>query len=106
VNEFVTVARLGDIPLNSGRQVTVGGRWVAVFNVDGQYFAIDAICLHRGGPLAEGALRGAVVTCPWHGWQFNVTTGSLVQDPRTGVGCHATRVVGDDIQVRLAEPLA
>ena len=100
-NEFVTVGRVGDVPAGTGRQVTVEGRWVALFNVSGAHHAIDAICLHQGGPLAEGALAGCVVTCPWHGWQFDVTSGAFVQDPRVGVTCHETRVVGDEVQVRL-----
>ena len=61
------------------------------------------ICLHRGGPLAEGRLDQCVVTCPWHGWQFDVTTGALVQDSRVGVSRHDTRIVGDDVQVRLRD---
>lgn len=101
--EFVTVARVGDIPAGTGRQVTVDDRWVGLFHVNGQYFAVDNLCLHRGGPLADGTLRGCVVTCPWHGWQFDVTTGMMVQDPRVGVTRHDTRVVGDDVQVRLGD---
>jgi nitrite reductase (NADH) small subunit len=100
---FVTVARVGELPSRQGRQVTVNGRWVALFNVDGTYHAIDAICLHRGGPLAEGTLSQRIVTCPWHGWQFDVTTGVLVQDPSVGVTLHETRIVGDEVQVRLAD---
>ena len=83
--------------------MTVEGRWVALFNVDGTYHAIDAICLHRGGPLADGMLSDCIVTCPWHGWQFDITTGVLVQDPRVGVTRHETRVLGDEIQVRLTD---
>jgi len=100
---FVTVARTGEIETRRGRQVTVDGRWVALFNLDGAYHAIDALCLHRGGPLADGVLGGCVVTCPWHGWQFNVTTGAMIQDPGVGVTCHDTRIVGDEVQVRLTD---
>jgi nitrite reductase/ring-hydroxylating ferredoxin subunit len=46
---------------------------------------------------------GHVVTCPWHGWQYDVTTGTLVQDPAIGVSRHETRIVGDEIQVRLTD---
>lgn len=101
--EFVTVARVGEIPQGAGRQVIVGDRWVGLFNLDGLYHAIDNICLHRGGPLADGAIRGCIVTCPWHAWQYDVTTGTLVQDPVVGVTRHETRIVGDDVQVRLAD---
>ena len=100
---FVTVARVGDILPGSARQVEVEGRWVGLFNIAGEYFAVDNLCLHRGGPLCEGSVRGQVVTCPWHGWQFDVTTGVLMQDPTVGVSRHDTRVVGDEIQVRLTD---
>jgi len=101
--EFATVARVGDIPSGKARQVTVDGRWVALFHIDDTYHAVDNLCLHRGGPLCEGVLAGHVVTCPWHGWQFDVRTGELVQDPSVGVSRHDTRVVGDEVQVRLVE---
>jgi nitrite reductase/ring-hydroxylating ferredoxin subunit len=100
---FVTVARVGELEPGSARQVTVEGRWVALFNVGGAYHAVDNLCLHRGGPLCEGAVRGTVVTCPWHGWQFDVTNGTMIQDPGTGVSRHETRVVGDEIQVKLSD---
>ena len=100
---FVTVARAGDIAPGSARQVTIDGRWVALFNVDGVYHAVDNLCLHRGGPLCEGMMKGNVVTCPWHGWQFDVTSGALMQDPTVGVSHHETRVVADEIQVKLSD---
>jgi nitrite reductase (NADH) small subunit len=113
--EFVTVARVGEIPPGKARQVVVPGcgpgcgpsssndRWVGLFNVNGTYHAVDNVCLHRGGPLADGVIAGCIVTCPWHGWQFDVTTGALVQDPSVGVSRHETRIVGDDVQVRLTD---
>jgi len=59
----------------------VGDMQVAIFNVDGQFYATQAECTHRGGPLCEGALWGNIVTCPWHGSEFNVTPGEVVQSP-------------------------
>jgi nitrite reductase (NADH) small subunit len=103
VPEFITVARVGEPPAGQSRLVTVDGRWVGLFNLEGEYHAIDNICLHRGGPLHEGPRAGCLVTCPWHGWQYNVTTGTLVQDPSVGVTKHETRVAGDEIQVRLTD---
>lgn len=100
---FVTVARVGDIAPGTGRQVTVQERWIGLFNVKGTFYALDNLCLHRGGPLSEGVVAGNVVTCPWHGWQFDLTNGVLVQDPSVGVTVHETRVIGDQVQVRLSE---
>jgi nitrite reductase/ring-hydroxylating ferredoxin subunit len=99
---FVTVARAADLAPGQGRQVTIDRSWVALFNVEGEFHAVDGTCLHRGGPLAEGALSGCIIACPWHGWEYNVRTGALLQDPRVGVTCHETRVVEGDVQVRLS----
>lgn len=101
--DFHPVARVGDLLPGQARQVTVDERWVGLFNIDGAYHAVDNICLHRGGPLSEGTLHGCIVTCPWHGWQFDVRSGTLVQDPGVGVTAHDVRVVGDEIQVRLTD---
>ena len=101
MSEFVTVARVGEIAPGTGRQVTIGDQWIGLFNLDGTYHAVDNVCLHRGGPLSDGAIAGCVVTCPWHGWQYDLTTGSLIQDPRVGVTRFQTRVLGDEVQVSL-----
>lgn len=64
-----------DVPTGQAREVVAAGRIFAVFRVNDQYFVIDGICAHAGGPLGEGRLEGSVVTCPWHGWQYDVTSG-------------------------------
>ncbi|WP_010587485.1 Rieske (2Fe-2S) protein [Schlesneria paludicola] len=87
VTKRFRVASVGDVPVGEGREFVVGGRIVALFNVEGAFHAMDGICPHAGGPLAKGALSQNVVTCPWHGWQFDVTTGrhclnAQLQHPR------------------------
>lgn len=72
---WIRVARLDDCPPGGSREVVAEGRVIALFNVDGTIFALDGVCPHQGGPLGKGCLTGAVVTCPWHGWQFDVRTG-------------------------------
>ena len=84
----VRVAGAGDVPPGEGRVVEVEGRSVAVFNVDGHYYAIDNVCPHRGGPLGEGDLDGRVVACPWHAWRWDVTTGANVNNPAMKLGCY------------------
>jgi nitrite reductase/ring-hydroxylating ferredoxin subunit len=79
----------------------INGKTLAVFNVDGAYHVIDNTCLHRGGPLGEGDLEGDVVTCPWHGWQFNVKTGACVNNPAAKIASYEVKVEGEDIRVRL-----
>lgn len=101
--ESVRVASVSELPPGMAREVTVGDRVIALFNAGGEICALDGLCMHSGGPLAKGVLRGDVITCPWHGWQFNVKTGRhclapRIQQPRVNV-----EVRGDDIFVSLEE---
>jgi nitrite reductase (NADH) small subunit len=72
---FVRAAALADCPPGNSLEVVVGERIVALFNVEGRIYAIDGVCAHQGGPLGKGRLTGSTVTCPWHGWQYDVCTG-------------------------------
>ena len=72
---WVRVANEGDLPPGGCGEFVAGGRIVALFNVDGRFHALDGICPHQGGPLGKGELIGSIVTCPWHGFQFDVTSG-------------------------------
>ncbi len=99
MSHWIAVAKLADCPPGAALEAVAGERIVAVYNVDGELFALDGVCPHQGGPLGRGALAGCVVTCPWHGWQFNVRTGqhqlsASIQQPR-----FPTRVVGNSIEV-------
>lgn len=97
---FVTVARVGEIPPGGVKVVRVDEQDIAVFNVDGAYHAIDDICTHDGGPLAEGTLEGCVIECPRHGAKFDVRTGEVVAMPATApVPTYEVRVEGDEIKV-------
>jgi len=98
---FEVAAKLSEIPPGSIKEVLVGGQAIALANVGGRLYAIHNTCLHRGGPLGEGQLEGSIVTCPWHGWQFDVTTGKAVQNPNAGVGCMATEIHGDEVYIDL-----
>jgi nitrite reductase (NADH) small subunit len=82
MSDRIPLCPASDVPPGTGRECVVDDRIIAVFNVDGRLFAIDGICPHAGGPLATGCLSGTVVTCPWHGWQFDVTTGRHQLTPR------------------------
>lgn len=75
------VANIDDIPQGKGIVVAVDGKEIAVFNIGGDFYATDNTCTHRGGPVGEGYLRGNVVSCPWHGAQFDVTSGEVVSPP-------------------------
>ena len=99
--EFVKVSSLADIPPGGGKCVEVNGQQIALFNVDGAVHAIHNVCLHRGGPLAEGELEGHVVTCPWHGWQYDVRTGINTMDENEQVARYEVRIEGNDVLVSL-----
>jgi nitrite reductase (NADH) small subunit len=86
------VARTRDIEPGAGAIVDVGGRRLALFNVEGVFYAIDNSCPHRGGPLGEGDLVGAVVTCPWHGYRYDVRTGVHQVNSSFKVPCYPVTV--------------
>jgi nitrite reductase (NADH) small subunit len=101
MGDFVRVAGTADVTPGTGMVAEVNGQAVAVFNVEGTYYAMDNTCVHRGGPLGEGELEGEVVTCPWHAWQFNVKTGVSVNNPSASVKTYQVKVEGSDIKVQL-----
>jgi len=75
VANWQRVAEVSDLAAGECGEYVAGERIVALFNVEGTFYALDGICPHQGGPLGKGALTGCIVTCPWHGFQFDVTTG-------------------------------
>lgn len=96
---FERAAKQDEIPRGQIREFQVAGKSVAIANVEGKLFAINSICLHHGGPLGEGDLEGKLVTCPWHGWQYDVTTGKLAQQPDSGVNCYPVELRDGDVFV-------
>jgi 3-phenylpropionate/trans-cinnamate dioxygenase ferredoxin component len=96
---YVKCAKLSELAPGVCRVANANGTDVALFNVGGTVYCLDNTCLHRGGPLGEGTLSGDVVTCPWHGWEYNVRTGENLFDPAVKIAAHAVQVVGDDIEV-------
>ena len=97
---FVTVAKVGEIPEGGVKIVRVEDELLAIFHVEGAYYALNDVCTHDGGPLAEGPLEGHVIECPRHGARFDIRTGAVLCMPATApVPTHETRVVGDEIQV-------
>ena len=103
MSDWVRIASTEDCPVGEAKEFVAEDRMVALFNVDGEFFALDGVCPHQGGPLGQGSLSGCVVTCPWHGWQFDVASGqhqtsaSLVH-PRFEV-----KIEDDEIFVRFGD---
>ena len=97
---FVKMATLEELPPGTAREVEHDGRIYALFNVNGVVSAIDGICPHQGGPLADGFIEGTCVTCPWHGWQFDVQTGKTPLGARIKQAVYDVKIEGSDILVQ------
>jgi nitrite reductase (NADH) small subunit len=95
------VAETRDVEPGAGLVVDAGGRTLALFNVDGAFYAVDNSCPHRGGPLGDGRLAGAIVTCPWHGYRFDVRTGRHQVNPTLSVPCYPVTVESGSLYVDL-----
>ena len=95
----IKVAAVGDVAAGQGAVVEAEGKSLALFNVDGAWYAIDNTCPHRGGPLGEGDLDGRVVTCPWHAWRWDVTTGANANNPAVRVACFPVAVENGAVYV-------
>jgi nitrite reductase (NADH) small subunit/3-phenylpropionate/trans-cinnamate dioxygenase ferredoxin subunit len=106
MSEFVTVAKVGDIPLGEGRTYPVNGKLIAIFRIGDEYRAINDLCPHMGASLATGWVEGDAVTCPWHAWRFCITDGLWLDNPKSKIRTevYQVRVVGDEIQVEAPPP--
>jgi nitrite reductase/ring-hydroxylating ferredoxin subunit len=98
---YEKVGQVSDFPVGSMKKVTLWGQDVLLANSGGTIFAIGNKCTHRGGPLNEGELEGTTVTCPWHGGQFDVSSGKvLAPPPMKDEQAYQVRIEGDDVLVK------
>jgi nitrite reductase/ring-hydroxylating ferredoxin subunit len=102
MSESIRVLAQADLPEGQAKVVEVKGRSIAVYNAGGTIHAIDSVCAHRGGPLAEGRFDGESVVCPWHGFRFALRDGTCSTNPALRVRCYPARVEGSDIVVEIA----
>jgi len=101
MSNWVDVSAIADLPPGSRKVVEIDGVMVAVFNLDGQFYAIEDVCTHDGGELASGTLEGDAIVCPRHGARFSVRTGEVLAPPAyEPVSAFPVRVEGGWIQVR------
>lgn len=98
---WIPLARVADCPVGSATEWVAEDRIIALYNVDGTFHALDGVCPHQGGPLGKGTLEGTIVTCPWHGWQFDVCTGQHQLSPRIVQPRFEVRVEGEWILLNL-----
>lgn len=100
MSEFIKVAKKSDIPTDTGFLVHVDGQEIALFQSEGKVYAIHARCPHQGGPMHEGGIYGKMATCPWHGWEFDVTNGKCGFNPAIKLPVFKVKEEGEDIYIQ------
>ena len=99
--DFEAVARVEDVPQGTIHTVRAGEEEIALAHCDGGFYAVQQHCLHRKGPLGEGRLEGCVLSCPWHGWQYDVRTGKNEFDLAIQLKTYDVQVADGEIRVRV-----
>jgi nitrite reductase (NADH) small subunit/3-phenylpropionate/trans-cinnamate dioxygenase ferredoxin subunit len=104
--DFINVAKVSEIPPGTSKAITVGEKTIAIFHrPDEKWLAIDDYCPHMGASLADGPVVDDVVECPWHGWQFRLSDGKWVNNPKLSIGCYNVRIENDEVLVNLNQPM-
>lgn len=98
---LVNAGPLANVPPGSVIELRRGDDRVAICNVAGTLHAVDGTCPHSGGPLAHGALHGAMLVCPWHAWEFDCTTGEYDRNPDLKLARFDVREAGGEIVVQV-----
>ena len=110
MGRYVRVCRVEEIPPGTAKMVKVDGKQIAIFNLDGNFYATDDTCPHEGGPLSSGFVEGENVTCPWHGATFHVVSGKTLEPPAgeemrppvdKGVACYPARIAGEEVEIEI-----
>ncbi len=102
MSKFVKAATKSEIADQSVKLLNIEGKRIALFNLGGEFYALDDTCPHASGPLSEGSIEGEDVECPWHGSRFNIKTGEVTAPPADeNVARYNVRVTGDDIEVEV-----
>jgi nitrite reductase (NADH) small subunit len=100
---FIKITAKSELPTEGqAKEFTAGEKVICVANVEGEYSAMDNICLHRGGPLGQGTVEDGKVVCPWHGWQYDPKTGAVDHNPSLKVAIYPLKVEGEDVLVDLS----
>jgi nitrite reductase (NADH) small subunit len=102
--EFVPLCKVDDVRDGEGRHVRpMTGRWrnkaMAVFKENGQFYAMNFICPHSGGPISEGTIKDGIVECPWHAWRFHADTGLSTDEDGDHISVYECKVEGDQVLV-------
>ena len=99
MSDKVKVAKASELQEGVGIAVQAGGQTIAIFKCGGEISAVNNVCPHRGGPLAEGFVQDGRVACPWHGWAFEIKTGKHAMNPAIQIPSYPVTIEGDDVYV-------
>lgn len=97
--DYLTVCRDHELAPGTAKMFVVKGKEIALYNIEGNFYATQQACLHRQGPLSEGEIENHTVTCPWHGWQYDLITGENLFDRKTKLTTYPVRVENGEVQV-------
>jgi nitrite reductase (NADH) small subunit len=99
---FTRVTTQADLPAaDEVKEFPCGEKTVCVANVNGEYSALDNVCLHMGGPLGEGTIEGGKVVCPWHGWKYDPKTGATTHNPNLKVAVYPLKIENGDVLIEI-----
>ena len=99
---YVKLTTQSELPaVGEAKEFELGDKVICVANVNGTITAMDNVCLHMGGPLGQGFLEGDKLICPWHGWEYDVRTGQLLDDPQSKVALYPIKVENGDVMVEV-----
>ena len=102
MGQFIKVGDVSEILPGNAKQIDAGGRTIALFNLKGQFYAIDNSCTHVGGSLASGEIIDDDVICPLHGARFNIPTGKVLGPPaRENISTYNIRIEDDNIEIEV-----
>ncbi len=87
--------------VGKGRELLIAGRVIAIFRTEDRFLAVDGMCAHQGGPIAQGTLERNCVTCPWHGWQYNIADGTNLLTQKKMLDCFPVEVRGESVWIEI-----
>lgn len=99
---FVKIAAQSDLPApNTAKEFVCGDKEICIANVNGDFSAMDNICLHQGGPIGQGTIEKGKVVCPWHGWAWDPQTGAAAHNANAKVAVYPLKIEGGDVLVEI-----
>jgi nitrite reductase (NADH) small subunit len=98
-----SVGKLSDFPSGTSQEIVVGCHVIAVFNTESGMYAVDGMCAHQGGPLANGKVAGCVITCPWHGWQYDLQTGQHLTAKSVRLQSFAVKIENGEVLIEVVD---